>query len=465
MPETNGTEADSSGPRPGLRLELQAIDLDRDGHGLARWQGWVVVVPGLLPGERAKVQLQQRQKSRWLSRISERLDSSPTRRRPPCILAQDCGGCTLQHLEESAQRNWKQDQLHQTMLRLGGIDHPQAPALTDQRGLGYRNRGLIPLRRGEDGRLRMGYFRRGSHRIVNLSRCPVLDPRLDALVEPLKQDLDTSGLSADHDLSQSQGLRHLGLRIGHHTGEVLITVVSSQQLPALQRLAQQWIERWDPVKGVTLNLQPRRTNQILGATTTVLAGAPMIRELFCGLQLQLSTTTFFQINTPQAERIVACIVSWLSQAELAGPIVDAYCGIGTISLPLAAQGHHVVGLEINPDSIDQARSNADANGLGARTEFQAGDVANLLKETLATCSALVVDPPRRGIESSVIEAILSDPPGLLAYLSCDMATQARDLKRLLQPEGPYRLEQLQPVDFFPQTTHLENLAFLRRVNS
>ena len=465
MPETNGGDVDDTSPRPGLRLELEAIDLDRDGHGLARWQGWVIVLPGLLPGERASLQLQQRQKSRWLSRITERLNSSPERRRPPCILADDCGGCTLQHLDESAQRGWKQHQLHQTMLRIGGIDHLQAAALTDQRGLGYRNRGLIPLRRGEDGRLRMGYFRRGTHRIVNLSRCPVLDPRLDALVEPLKRDLDHSGLNADHDLSQFQGLRHLGLRIGHHTGEVLISLVSSQPLPCLKQLAQQWVERWEQVKGVTLNLQPRRTNQILGPTTTVLAGDPVIREQFCGLALELSTTTFFQINTPQAEAIVACIVSWLSQAKQQGPIVDAYCGIGTISLPLAAQGHRVVGLEINPDSIEQAGRNADANGLGPLTQFKAGDVADLLKDTLPGCSALVVDPPRRGLDSSVIEVILSDPPPLLAYLSCDMATQARDLKRLLQPGGPYQLDQLQPVDFFPQTTHLENLALLRQISS
>ena len=121
MPETNGGDVDDTSPRPGLRLELEAIDLDRDGHGLARWQGWVIVLPGLLPGERASLQLQQRQKSRWLSRITERLNSSPERRRPPCILADDCGGCTLQHLDESAQRGWKQHQLHQTMLRIGEL--------------------------------------------------------------------------------------------------------------------------------------------------------------------------------------------------------------------------------------------------------------------------------------------------------------------------------------------------------
>ena len=159
--------------------------------------------------------------------MTERLVTSPARRHPPCILARDCGGCTLQHLEEAAQRSWKQDTLAQTLNRIGGVDHPADPALADQRGIGYRNRGLIPLRRRDGGRLRMGYFRRGTHRIVNLSQCPVLDPRLDGLLAALKADLDASGVEADHDLSRGQGLRHLGLRVGHHTGEVLITVVSS----------------------------------------------------------------------------------------------------------------------------------------------------------------------------------------------------------------------------------------------
>ena len=465
MPENNGAQADPTAPKPGLSLELDVVDLDRDGHGLARWNNWVIVVPGLLPGERGQVQLQQRQKSRWLSRVTERLVSSPLRRHPPCILASDCGGCTLQHLEDSAQRSWKQDNLAQALNRIGGIDHPADPALADQRGIGYRNRGLIPLRREDTGRLRMGYFRRGTHRIVNLSQCPVLDPRLNGLVAPLKADLDASGLQADHDLSQGQGLRHLGLRLGHHTGEVLITVVSSQPHPALPLLAQRWFHQWDHVKGVTLNLQPRRTNQILGPNTQVLAGVDRIREQFCGLDLFLSTTTFFQINTPQAEQIVRLIVAWLGAKSVDGPIIDAYCGIGTISLPLAAEGLQVVGIEINPDSIAQAQANAVANGLQTLTRFRSGDVATELQAELSGCSALVLDPPRRGLAPDVVEAILADPPPLLAYLSCDVATQARDLRQLLAPAGVYALERLQPVDFFPQTTHLESLALMRRINS
>ena len=465
MPETRGTAGDSAMPKPGLVVELEAIDLDRDGNGLARWNNWVIVVPGLLPGEAASVQLQQRRKSRWLSRLMHRRTQSQARRKPPCILARDCGGCTLQHFDESSQLDWKQGVLTEAMQRIGSVSHPVKPVMAPDHGFGYRNRALIPLRRADNGSLRIGYFRRGSHRVVNLNRCPVVDPRLDALIEPLKHDIDASTLPADHDLGSGDALRHLGLRIGHHTGEVLITLVSSTPMAALEPMAQSWLKRFPQVRGVTLNLQPKKTNLILGHQTRLLGGDDSIRERFCGLTLHLGTTTFFQINTPQAERIVLCIGDWLLRNQPTGRVIDAYCGIGTISLPLAKQGLEVFGIEINPDSIDQARLNAARNGLSAQTGFVAGDVANLLRAELNNCSALVVDPPRRGLDASVVDAILEQPPELLAYLSCNVATQARDLNRLLAPQGCYSLEQLQPIDFFPQTTHLENLALLRRINS
>ena len=464
---TNADSSNSSEPRPGLTIEVESVDLDRDGKGLARWNNWVIVVPDLLPGERATVQLQQRQRSRWLSRRVELISVSEDRRRPPCILADDCGGCTLQRLDDPAQTRWKVQQIQQTMQRIGGINLAAAAPLVDaDRCFGYRNRALIPLKWDQKGRLKAGYFRPKSHKIVNLNHCPVLDPRLDALVEPLKQDLDAGGWPADHDLLEAQGLRHLGLRLASASGEVLITLISSHgQLPGLQDLAQTWVQRWPEVKGVCLNLQPKANNLVLGRSTHCLAGLPTIDEQFCGIKLSLSSTTFVQVNTPQAERIVQRLIDWLSLQSAGGHVVDAYCGVGTIALPLAKAGFHVQGLELNSDSVEQARLNAMHNGLSSRCEFHAGDVADLLASQLEDCQALVLDPPRRGLDRRVVDSILEQPPEVLAYLSCDPATQARDLKDLLGPSGPYALEILQPVDFFPQTTHLESLALMKRISS
>ena len=451
-------------PSPGLLIDVECRDLDRDGKGLAKWNNWVVVIPGLLPGEQARVQLQQRHRSRWFARQVALLEPSPDRRKPPCILAGDCGGCTLQALADSAQSAWKQQTLEQTLARVGGIQSvPKSVLEAPDRCLGYRNRALIPLRREGHGLLRAGYYRARTHRIVNMNHCPVLDPRLDALIQPIKQDLDASGWPADHDLLASGGLRHLGLRLGHHTGEVLVTLISSRStLPGLEELAEHWLDRWPQLKGVCLNLQPKRNNLILGPETICVAGSDTITEHFCGLSLRLSSTTFFQINTPQAERIVMVLADWIQANAAGGSVVDAYCGIGTISLPLAQRGLTVTGLELHQSSIDQALISAMQNNLSGRCDFQAGDVADLLERHLPGIDALVLDPPRRGVDASVVETILANPPRLIAYLSCDPATQARDLKALLGPDGPYALDVLQPVDFFPQTTHLESLALLRR---
>ena len=464
---TNADNLNSDEPRAGLSIDVEAVDLDRDGKGLARWNNWVIVVPDLLPGERATVQLQQRQRSRWLSRRVEQASDSKDRRRPPCILANDCGGCTLQHLADSAQTRWKARQIQQTMQRIGGIDVAPAEPLVDaDRCLGYRNRALIPLKRDQNGRLKAGYYRPRSHKIVNLNHCPVLDPRLDALVEPLKRDLDATGWPADHDLIDGQGLRHLGLRLASASGDILITLISSHaELPGLEELAQSWVQHWSAVKGVCLNLQPKANNLVLGRTTHCLAGVPTIEEQFCGIKLSLGSTTFVQVNTPQAERIVQRLCDWLEIQCPGGSVVDAYCGVGTISLPLAKRGFHVQGLELNPDSVEQARINAMHNGLSSHCSFDAGDVADLLASQLSDCQALVLDPPRRGLDQRVVASIIDQPPAALAYLSCDPATQARDLKALLSPSGHYELEMLQPVDFFPQTTHLESLALLKRVSS
>ena len=449
----------------GQIITVVGSDLNHQGLGLARWNRWVIVAPGLLPGEQAQVQVLHRRKTQWVARHVKTLVAAPGSRKAPCILAKDCGGCSLQHLEESVQANWKRSHLEQTLQRIGQLRVTvPAPLEVDDNNLGYRNRALIPLLR-QGGQLRLGYYRRGSHRIVNLNRCPVLDPRIDGLIQPIKQDLEASGWPADADLHSEPGLRHLGLRVGTRTGEVLITLVSATaELKGARELAQQWMERWPSVAGVTLNLQPRRSNTVLGAITHTLAGEDGINERFCDLQLRLGTTTFFQVNTNRAERIVMALRDWLVRHGTDQRLIDAYCGIGTISLPIAAAGLEVLGLEINPDSVSQADQNAALNGI-ANARFEAGDVASLLAHHLPQHDALVVDPPRKGLAPSVLEAIVDHPPQRLAYLSCDSATLARDLKRLVSDNGPFAIERLQPVDFFPQTTHLECLVLMNRINA
>ncbi|MFY8148540.1 MAG: 23S rRNA (uracil(1939)-C(5))-methyltransferase RlmD [Prochlorococcaceae cyanobacterium] len=451
--------------RVGQTLRVRAHDLSLSGEGIARQDGVVLFVPGLLPGEEADVRIEHRSRRSIRARLLELHGVSPQRRRPPCILAERCGGCTLQHLEDEAQADWKQRQVREVLRRLGGIERDPRPILAAERPLGYRNKALIPLHRDQEGRLRAGYYRPGSHRIVNMNHCPVLDPRLDELIEPLKADLEATGWPADPDLGGAGGLRHLGLRIGSHSGEVLLLLVAGHgDLPGLEALAERWMERWPQVVGVALNLQPERSNRLLGQHTRTLRGRDSLEELFAGIRLRIGADTFFQVNTAQAERVVPLLQEAFAPLPPGGSslVLDAYCGIGTYSLPLAAQGLQVLGLEQHPASVAQAQANAERNGLAERARFQVAAVGEVLEQHLSGAGALLVDPPRKGLEPAALAAILACPPPRLAYLSCDPATLARDLASLCGGSGPYEAEWIQPIDFFPQTSHVETLAVLQR---
>jgi 23S rRNA (uracil1939-C5)-methyltransferase len=456
----------------GEQVDIEIVDLGRDGRGIGRIDGQVVFVDGGLPGEQVRIRLTGRARGHLLARMDSLLTPSAARRRSPCILADHCGGCSLQALEDGAEGEWKQTHVREALRRIAGLDPPEQPLLASESALGYRNRAVIPLERGEAGRLRAGFYRRGTHRIVNMNHCPVLDPRLDALIVPLKADLEATGWPVNREAEPGSppGLRHLGLRVGHHTGELLICLIASHDaLNGLEELAAGWMERWSDLVGVCLNLQPEPTNLLMGSQTRTIAGRGWLMEHFAGLRYRIAADTFFQVNTLQAERVVELLHEALG--PLPGQLVDAYCGIGTYSLPLAAAGWQVHGIEQHPAAVSLACVNAAENGLTERTSFEVASVGSVLAERLAPpqwfVQALFLDPPRKGLDPPTLAAIEAQPPPLVAYLSCDPATLARDLGRLCgsgtnagSSSGPYRLRSLQPLDFFPNTTHVEALAVL-----
>jgi 23S rRNA (uracil1939-C5)-methyltransferase len=404
-------------------LELDVEDLDHQGRGIGRHEGVVVLVEGALPDERVRVRVEHRGRRHWVASLLEVLTPSPHRRRPPCILADHCGGCSLQHLSQEGQDAWTMRRLEETLRRLGGLEVSIRPLLAAASEFGYRNRAVIPLQRQASGALKAGYYRRGSHRIVNMNRCPVLDPRIDRLIAPLKADLEATGWSADphHGI-----LRHLSLRVGHGSGQVLITLVASQdELPGLRELAADWLERWPEVVGVSLNLQPNPTNVLFGERTLVLAGQDHLMESFGGLELEIGPDTFFQVNTAQAERVLPLLIE---------------------ALP--------------PEPGVQA--NAHRLNLADRAHFAVGDVGALLDDHLTAAgpqARLLLDPPRRGLDRVVVEVIRERTPRQVLYLSCDPATLSRDLA-LLSEGNLYRVEWAQPLDFFPATTHGETFVVL-----
>lgn len=447
------------------RLELEIRDLSLDGDGIAAppeasaSAAQPVLVPGALPGEQVLATITAHGQRFCHGRLEAVLHSSPDRRRPPCPVASTCGGCSLQHWADAAQASWKEQQLRRTLQRVGGLAPAVRPILAAATTLAYRNRAILPLKR-EDGRIQAGFYRRGSHELVPIERCPVLDERIDRLIKPICRDLSATGWSTYDEASGEGLLRHLVLRVGHHSGDLLIGLIAAgEALPGLDDLAGSWMARWPGLVGVVLNLQPRATNVLFGPTEHLLAGRPWLLDRFGGCTVPVALDTFHQVHTPQAERLLPVLKEALDLRP-GDRLLDAYCGSASLSLPLVGPGIDLVGFERHRTSVELANLAAQLNGREG-VKILVGPVERLLPEWLPDSRCLLLDPPRKGLEAPVREAILADPPERLAYVSCNPATLARDLSQLTA-DGRLTLEWVQPLDFFPQTTHCEAVACLVR---
>ncbi len=462
------TTADPPAATPEFReapLELIVRDLSLEGDGIAAPPEGVerdplpVLVPGALPGERVRALITGQGQRFRHGELQDLLVAAPDRREPPCPVAGACGGCSLQHWADASQANWKEQQLRRTLQRVGGLAPTVRPILAAEATLAYRNRAILPLRH-DGGCLQAGFYRRGSHELVPVDRCPVLDERIDRLIAPLCGDLSSAGWPV-YDEATGQGvLRHLVLRVGHHSGDLLVGLIAARDdLPGLEELAAEWMGRWPELVGVVLNLQPRPTNVLFGARERLVAGRPWLLDRFGGCTVPVAIDTFHQVHTPQAERLLPLLREALDLRS-GDRLLDAYCGSASLSLPLLAPGIDLVGFERHRTSVELAELAAQLNGL-ERVKILVGAVEQLLPEWLPDSRALLLDPPRKGLETAVREAILVDPPERLAYVSCNPATLARDLAQLTR-DGQLSLEWVQPLDFFPQTTHCEAVACLVR---
>ena len=321
-------------------------------------------------------------------------------------MADKCGGCQWQHIEHSAQLAAKQNQVIQALVRIGGFANPPVAAVqTSGEKLGYRNKATYPVQVSPNGDIRAGYYQKGSHKLVNLNQCPVQDERLNPFLAQIKRDIGAQGWTIYNERQHQGEIRHLGVRVGRRTGQVLLTLVAkSGKLPQLEAQAHRWLENFDNLVGVCLNINGDRTNAIFGQSTRTLAGQSFLQEEFAGLQFRLRSDTFFQVNTEAAELIWQAIAQELN---LQGheTVLDTYCGIGTFSLPLAQQVRQVWGLEVHAGSVAQARENAQLNQI-ENVEFYTGDVGQLLAENSPLWQEhpqekpdiVVIDPPRQGCQ-------------------------------------------------------------------
>jgi len=450
----------------GQLIELEITDLTDTGDGVGRFEQVVVFVSDTVPGDRILARLVQVKPGYATGKLDTLLEASEHRIRPNCIVADKCGGCQWQHVDYEYQLAAKQNQIIQALERIGGFNDLQVDEILTGKiegfpqFLGYRNKATYPVGISATGQVQAGYYQKSTHKLVNLNQCPVQDPRLNPLLKEIKEDIHWRDWPVYDEKKHTGELRHLSLRIGRRTGEMLLTlIVRTGDLPGIEAQAAEWLKQYPQLVGVCLNVNSAQTNVIFGTETRCIAGQSYLRERFAGLNFQLRADTFFQVNTEAAEALLEVIVGELN---LQGNevLVDAYCGIGTFTLPLAKQLKIAIGLEVQPAAIEQARLNAELNDL-RNVDFQVGTVEDLLPTLGLTPDIVLLDPPRKGCDRAVLETIKEIKPNRIVYVSCKPATLARDLKILCE-NGDYKLARVQPADFFPQTSHVECVAFLVR---
>lgn len=457
--DTNNELKSESDWKQGALLEISIADLSDTGDGVGRWQERVIFVPETVPGDIAIVRLVHVKPKFAHATLKQILQPSLHRIRPSCIFADKCGGCQWQHINYYFQLEAKRNQVIQALERIGGfVDPPVNNVLPSTSELGYRNKVALPVGTSATGQLIAGYYQKASHQIINLNQCPIQDSRLNPILREIKEDIQKRGWSAYDEQSHTGLIRHIALRIGRRTGEILLTLVTKDwNIPDITLQAQEWLDRYPPLVGVMLNQNGSRTNVIFGTKTKCVAGRPYLREKFAGLDFQVRPETFFQVNTETTEELLQEIQSVLN---LQGDeiLVDAYCGIGTLTLPLAKQARQAIGIEVQKEAVEQAKFNAQQNSI-TNVNFIAGKVETLLPNMDISPDIVLLDPPRKGCEANVIEALRIAKPPRIVYVSCKVATLARDLKAICQ-DGLYTLTRIQPADFFPQTAHVEVAAFL-----
>lgn len=443
----------------------EIVGIGHEGEGVGRVDGFTLFIPGALPGEKVTAKVLKLKKAYGYAKLVEVLEASLDRVAAPCAIYAQCGGCQLQHLGYDAQLRWKRQLVVDALERIGKLDLREVPVHAT-RGMdepwGYRNKAQVPVGQGEGGELVAGFYARGSHRIIDMEACLIQHPRNDEVVQRVKQLAGELGIRAYNEATGKGLLRHVVVRYGFYTGEVMLVLVTNgESLPHRDALIGMLREAIPGLKSVCQNINKARTNVIFGDTTRTIWGEDTIRDTIGDVQFLISARSFYQVNPPQTKLLYDTAVLY---ARLTGneTVMDAYCGIGTISLFLAKHAGDVYGVEIVPEAIADAKRNAELNDVRNAT-FEVGDAGEVFtkwKQAGVRPDVIVVDPPRKGCDQALLEAMLDMAPQRIVYVSCNPATLARDLA-VLTASG-YALREVQPVDMFPHTVHVESVVWLEK---
>lgn len=447
----------------GQIIEIDITGLNSEGDGVGRFEGLTIFVKGALTGEKVEVMLTIVKKNYAVGKLQKILTASPDRIELMCPVYKQCGGCQLQHLSYEGQLKAKRQQVWDALTRIGHLTGVNVlPTLEAPNPWNYRNKMQVPCM-GTPQKQYIGCFALNTHKVIDVENCFIQKEKNNAIVAVVRAWMKKYKI-APYDEDKGTGIvRHIMGRVGAKTGELMVCLVTAtDNVPHFKDLSKMLKEALPELKSVVQNVNKRHTNVILGNKTQVVYGKETITDKIGNLTFNISAQSFFQVNSEQAERLYG---KALEYAALTGKetVADVYCGTGTISLFLAQKAKHVFGIEIVPPAIRDAKANARNNGIKNAT-FILGDAAQKMPELVdegVKLDVVVVDPPRAGCEPRVLDAIAKVKPKRVVYVSCNPATLARDLEYMTH-KG-YKVDKVQPVDMFPQSFHIEDVALLVRV--
>ncbi len=442
-------------------IELYIESFTSEGSGIGHFDGMAVFVGGAAAGDTVKAHIIKVKKSYAVGKAVKIIKGSADRILPDCEAFPSCGGCSFRHISYDAELKMKKQRVEDAFSRLAKIEVKAEEIIGADSSDEYRNKAEYPV--SFDGeRLKIGFYAARSHRIIDCANCRLQPPVFAEIVNIIRTWIAENGISI-YDAEKHKGLiRHIYLRQGAVTKEIMAClVINGNTLPKTDRLLEKLLTVPD-IKSVVININRDKTNVILGDVSKTVWGEDYIYDILCGVKIRLSPTSFYQVNHAQAEKLYS------KAAEFAGlqsdeTVLDMYCGAGTIGLSMAKRAKKIIGVEIIPEAVEDAKFNAELNGVN-NAEYYNMDAAKaslMLKEKGVSAQVVILDPPRKGCDADLIKTVSGMSPERVVYVSCDPSTLARDCA--VFKEYGYGVKRLAAVDMFPRTTHVETVVLMSRV--
>ena len=441
--------------------ETVITDYTAEGQGVAHVEGCAVFIPNAVAGEKCRIRIEKAGKTWAAGKIVEILEKSPHRINRACPISASCGGCDFHHMDYAEETRLKAERVRQALNRIGGEDLAEMPILAAPTCEGYRNKAQYPVV-SKKGRAYAGFFKAGTHEVVENARCLILPPETDRVKDAVIDYVNQFRVTVYDEAIHKGLLRHIYVRRGNLSGQILVClVVNGRKLPRVEEL----VKRLEKIPGFTtlvLSVNTKAGNAVLGDEFITLHGPGYIEDTLCGLNFRLSPRSFYQVNHHQAQRLYETAIerAGISKDDT---VLDLYCGVGTITLAMAKSAGKVIGVEVIPQAVQDAKENAQRNGI-ENAEFFCGDAGQAALELEAKgikADVAVVDPPRKGLSADTIEALSRMAPRRIVYVSCDPATLARDVS-LLKQRG-YVLQNAIAADLFPRCAHVESVVTLSKL--